>query len=312
MEPGKENYRGRKTNLAKLQEIIVEIKSNEKSLTSNWTEILEARRSLFDLNIRELWHYRDLLVNFIKRDFVATYKQTILGPLWFFIQPLLTSFIFTLVFAKFAKVTTGGLPYIPFYLSGLIIWNFFSESLIKISNSFQTNKDIFSKVYFPRLIVPISILISGLTRFLVQFILLVTIITFHVQKGEIHDPFSPDLLYIPFLLLFAGGFSFGLGLILTSLTTRYRDLTNLLGFGVQLLMYATPVIYPISSLSEEHRSIVSMNPLSPVIESFRQILIDPQTFAPQGLLYSLTLMLIVLATGILIFSKVEKNFIDSI
>jgi lipopolysaccharide transport system permease protein len=279
---------------------------------TGWTEILEPSGSPLRLNLGEVWHYRDLLVSFIKRDFTATYKQTILGPLWFFIQPLFTTFIFTLIFGKFAKLSTDGLPYVPFYLSGLILWNFFSDSFIKISNTFNANVEIFSKVYFPRVIVPLSILCSSFIKFLIQLLLFLLILAISVWNDELKLELHSRLLIVPFLLLLIGGYAIGLGMLFSSLTVKYRDLNHLLGFGIQLLMYATPIIYPINSLDEKYQKIANLNPLSPIVESFRYACFGNAYFSGSGLFYSFIVMVFVLAIGIVAFKSIERTFIDSI
>ena len=278
-----------------------------------WTEIIQPKKGLFDLKIKELWRYRDLLGMFIRRDFVATYKQTILGPLWFFIQPLLMTLMFTLVFGSFAKISTDGLPQILFYLSGITIWNYFSESFTKTSTVFRDNANIMGKVYFPRLIMPLSIISSNLTRFLIQFLMFISILIFYKITGRAENVHTGWMVLItPLLLLMMAGFALGAGMIISASTTKYRDLTFLLAFGVQLLMYATPVIYPINALPEKYKVFVSANPLAAVVETFRYIYLGSGFFSWGNLLYSFSCMMVLLFAGVIIFNKVEKSFMDTV
>ena len=291
--------------IARLFKIMNEVKKG-------WTEIIEPQHSAFDLRLRQLWQYRDLLKLWVRRDFVATYKQTILGPLWFFIQPLITTLMFTIVFGKFAKLSTDGLPQVLFYLSGVTIWNYFSDSFTKTATVFKDNANIFGKVYFPRLIMPLSIIASNLVRFSIQFLLFVVILIFYKIFGNPKVQPNWMILLTPYLILLMAGFSLGGGMIISAMTTKYRDLIFLLTFGVQLFMYATPVIYPISSLAAKYKPLVMANPISSVVETFRYAYLGTGTFSWGALLYSTVFMLILLFSGTLIFNKVEKNFMDSV
>jgi lipopolysaccharide transport system permease protein len=277
---------------------------------ASWTEIIEPRTSLWKLNLRELWEYRDLLWMWVKRDFAATYKQTALGPLWFFIQPLLTTIMFVIVFGRFAKLSTDGLPQILFYLSGITIWNYFAESLTRTATVFKDNANIFGKVYFPRLVIPVSIVVSNLAKFAIQFLLFAALLVYYWAKGVITPGWQVALL--PVLLMLMAGFALGAGMLISAMTTRYRDLIFLLTFGVQLFMYATPVIYPLSSLDEKYRSIAALNPLSPVVETFRYAFLGSGTFSFASLGYSAICMLVLLVVGVLVFNKVEKTFMDTV
>lgn len=285
---------------------------NTELTTQQWTEVIEPKTSLFDLKLKEVWNYRDLLFMFVKRDFTATYKQTILGPLWFFIQPILTTLMFTVVFGKFAGLSSDGQPRMLFYLAGLTIWNYFAECFTKTSNVFTANAGIFGKVYFPRLVTPLSIVVSGLMRFGIQFILFLSFYAFFLLKGV--DTLHPNwmILLTPVLILLMAGFALGTGMIFSSLTTKYRDLGFLLAFGVQLLMYATPVIYPVNSLPEKYKAYVLANPLSSIVETFRYAFLGSGHFSWNSLLYSSVVMLVLLVTGAVIFNKVEKNFMDTV
>ncbi len=281
-------------------------------IASNKKEIIKPHKSLFDLRLIELWNYRDLLFMFVKRDFLASYTQTILGPLWFFIQPIFTTLMFVFVFGNIAGISTDGQPKILFYLSGLVIWNYFSDGLNKTANVFVANSGIFGKVYFPRLIMPLSIVVSGLLRFFIQFLLFLAIFCYYNIKGDVTFSFSTALLLLPFLIILMAGFSFGLGLIITSLTTKYRDLSMFIGFGIGLLMYATPVIYPMNAVPAKYLFLVKANPISPIIEAFRYAFLGSGMFSVLNLLYSTFCMAIILFIGVITFSKVEQNFMDTV
>lgn len=285
---------------------------NSELGTQQWTEVIEPKTSLFDLKLKEVWNYRDLLFMFVKRDFTATYKQTILGPLWFFIQPILTTLMFTIVFGKFAGLSSDGQPRMLFYLAGLTIWNYFAECFTKTSNVFTANAGIFGKVYFPRLVTPLSIVVSGLMRFGIQFVLFLCFYAFFLVKGV--DTLHPNwmILLTPVLVVLMAGFALGTGMIFSSLTTKYRDLGFLLAFGVQLLMYATPVIYPVNSLPEKYKAYVLANPLSSIVETFRYAFLGSGHFNWNSLLYSTVVMLVLLVAGVVIFNKVEKSFMDTV
>ncbi|MFI5195536.1 MAG: ABC transporter permease [Chitinophagales bacterium] len=285
--------------------------SNE---SEKWDINITSRGGYLDFNSKELWHYRDLLMMFVKKDIITVYKQTILGPIWFVIQPILTTLMFVLVFGKIANIGTDEVPPILFYLGGLTMWNYFSETLNITSKTFTDNANIFGKVYFPRLILPLSKVISGMIKFLVQFglFLLVWVYFFLVKKS-----ISPNayILLIPVLLVIMAMLSLGFGLFITSMTTKYRDLAFLVAFGVQLLMYATPVIFPLSNIQGHPRILLCMklNPLSPLFETFKYAFFGKGgSFSLPWLLYSVGFTTILLFSGILIFNKVEKRFIDTV
>lgn len=275
-----------------------------------WTETIEADHSLFDLKLGEVWRYKDLVYMFVKRDFVSSFKQTILGPVWFFINPILTTIVFVVVFGKIAGLSTDGLPQILFYLSGVTLWNYFSTSLTGASSVFTTNASIFGKVYFPRLVMPITIVISNLMRFGVQFILFIMVWIYYLVKGDI----TPNvwLLATPLLIILMAAFAMGAGMIISSLTTKYRDLQMLLGFGVSLFMYATPVIYPLSSLSGIWKKIAFYNPLTGIFECFKYGWLGSGDFSPEMLLISSIIIFVMLAVGTVVFNKVEKSFMDTV
>ena len=276
-----------------------------------WTEEIISGKSLFSVNLKEVWRYRDLLLMLVKRDFILFYKQTILGPIWFFIQPIFTTLIYVVLFGQVAKLSTDGLPQMVFYLSGVTIWNYFSEVLNKTAIVFQNNASIFGKVYFPRLIMPLSIVFSGLLKFLVQFCLFIAVVLyFAIIKSSI----NPNLwiLTTPVLLILMAAFALGLGMIFSSMTTKYKDLTMLLSFGVQLFMYVTPVVYTIKSIPSKYKWIVEYNPLTSIFECFRHGYLGAGNFDPFTLIYSTIFIVVLLIIGVLIFNKVEKSFMDTV
>jgi lipopolysaccharide transport system permease protein len=283
----------------------------EETASEKWDLIIQPKNRLFDIDLAALWRYRDLITLFVRRDFVSKYKQTILGPLWFVLQPALTTIMFALIFSRIAKISTDGLPPILFYMSGTVAWTYFSTCLNSTSNTFITNAMIFGKVYFPRLAVPISIVISTLIQFFIQFALLILVMAFYRFKGiEFH--LSIFTLIIPVLILLMALMGLGFGIVISSLTTKYRDLVYLVTFGVQLWMYATPIVYPLSSIPEKYRLWVLLNPLTSVIETFRFALLGSGTFNPLQLLYSTIFAFAIVIIGIILFNRVEKTFIDTV
>lgn len=276
-----------------------------------WTEEITPIHSVFDLRIGELWRYRDLLVMFVKRDFVATYKQTILGPIWFFIQPLLTTVTFMVIFGNIAKISTDGLPQMVFYMAGITLWNYFSECLNKTATVFKDNANIFGKVYFPRLIMPLSIVVSNLVRFGIQFTLFLAVWAWYLIKGAQLAP-NMYLLLTPYLIFLMAIIGLGAGMLISALTTKYRDLIFLLTFGVQLLMYATPVIYPMSNLPAKYALFIKANPLSAIVETFRFGFTGSGLFSWYSLAYSSVFAFVLLLFGTLVFNKVEKSFMDTV
>lgn len=277
----------------------------------NWSMVIKPKRHLLDIDLEDIWRYRDLIKLFVRRDFVAKYKQTILGPLWFLIQPLLTTLIYTVVFGNIANIPTDGLPHILFYMTGIIGWTYFSTCLNSTSNTFVANAGIFGKVYFPRLTLPISVVISSLIQFFIQFALLAAFMVYYKLVGAEFHP-NIYMLILPFLIILMAGLGLGFGIIISSLTTKYRDLTNLVGFGVQLWMYATPIIYPLSEIPDKYRIFVLANPLTPIIETFRFALLGAGTINWYHLLYSFGFTVFVLAIGIVLFNKVEQSFMDTV
>lgn len=287
-----------------------EINTNNQQ-TEDWDLVIKGHTSLFDIKFYDLWRYRDLLLLFVKRDFISFYKQTILGPLWFFIQPILTTIVFSFVFGKLAGISTDGLPKFLFYLSGITAWNYFSDCLTKTSTVFKDNANIFGKVYFPRLIMPLSIVTSNLVRFGVQLVMLLLMMGyFALQGADFHVTYA--LLFFPFLVLLMALLGLGLGLIITAMTTKYRDLSFLVTFGVQLLMYATTVIYPLSAAPAAYKKYIELNPMTGIIEAFRFAFLGKGEFTLWSIGYSVLFTVVVLFLGILIFNKTEKNFVDTI
>jgi lipopolysaccharide transport system permease protein len=276
-----------------------------------WTETIEDKHSLFDLKLKEVWKYKDLIYMFVKRDFVSGFKQTILGPIWFFINPILTTIVYLIVFGKIANLPTDGAPPLLFYLAGVTLWNYFSSALTGTSYTFAGNANIFGKVYFPRLVTPISIVISNLMRFGVQMLLFVIVWIYYLTKGDIHPNWSWILL-TPFLILLMAVFALGTGMIFSSLTTKYKDLNMILGFGVSLYMYATPVIYPASSLSGIFKKLSYYNPLTGIFECFKYSWIGVGDFSPLMLGISTIIILVIFMIGLVIFNKVEKTFMDTV
>lgn len=257
-----------------------------------WTETIESDHSLLSLNLKEVWHYKDLVYMFVKRDFVSSFKQTVLGPIWFFINPIFTTLVYLIVFGNIANLPTDGAPKILFYLAGVTLWNYFSSSLTSTSNVFVGNAGIFGKVYFPRLVMPLSIVISNLMRFGVQMLLFLLFFFYYLFKGEV----QPNLwiLATPFLILLMAAFALGVGMIFSSLTTKYRDLQMLLSFGVSLYMYATPVIYPVSALPKTIQSYALWNPLTGIFECFKYAWLGVGDFNPMMLVYATILIFAIL------------------
>ncbi|MCA9034587.1 MAG: ABC transporter permease [Planctomycetaceae bacterium] len=276
-----------------------------------WDLIIRPKRHLLDVNLQEIWDYRDLLYMFVKRDIVTVYQQTILGPIWFFVQPIATMLTYVIVFGRIANISTDGVPAPMFYLSGVIIWNYFQDCLLKTSGTFVSNAGIFGKVYFPRLIVPLSQVISGVIKFLIQFLLFLALWVWYLINADALHP-NLWLLSTVYCLLLMAGMGLGLGIIFSSLTTKYRDLNFLLAFGVQLLMYATPIIYPMSVLSENMRWYLWWNPISHVMEAFKYGFLGSGSASIAGLAYTTGFTVITLILGVIIFNRTEQTFMDTV
>ena len=275
--------------------------------------VITPNRGWFDLNLYEIWRYRDLLWIFVKRDFTTFYKQTILGPLWFFIQPLISTIVFTVIFNRVAGIPTDEIPPFLFYMSGIIAWNYFSSCLTSTSGTFTTNAGLFGKVYFPRIIVPLSTVVSGLFRFGIQLIMFLGFYFYYLFTGNQHINASyQTLLFIPLMIIQMAMLGQGLGMIISSLTTKYRDLNYLASFGTQLVMYASPIVYPLSVVPEKYKFYILANPMTPIIEGFRKAFIGAGYLDINLFFYSTIFSLITFLIGLLIFNKIEKNFIDTV
>lgn len=275
-----------------------------------YTEI-KPQNKWYDIDFKAIWNYRDLLMLFVRRDFVAVYKQTVLGPVWFFVQPILTTLVFTIVFGNIAELPTDGIPPLLFYLTGITFWNYFASCLTATSNTFVANAGVFGKVYFPRLITPLSVVVSNLIKFGIQFLLFVGVFIFYLSKGAIQPNWTALLL--PVYIIVMAGLGLGFGILISSLTTKYRDFTFLVGFGVQLLMYASPIIYPFSMLEEKYRLILNIvNPMSSIIEAIKYGFLGEGIFSPLYLGISFLYMCVLLFVGIVVFHKVEKSFMDTV
>jgi len=283
--------------------------------TENHEWTIEAKSSLFDLKLNEVWAYRDLLLLLVRRDFVSFYKQTILGPLWFFIQPLFTTIIFTFIFGNLAGISTDGLPKPLFYMAGITAWNYFADCLTKTSTVFKDNANIFGKVYFPRLIMPLSIVVSNLVRFGVQMILFLLMMAYYHFIVGAHFSITWAITLFPLIVVLMALLGLGAGMIISAMTTKYRDLAFLVTFGVQLLMYATTVIYPLSTAIEKYPDyawLIEYNPMTPIIETFRYGFLGEGSFSWTSLSYASGITLGLLLVGIVVFNKVEKNFVDTV
>lgn len=285
----------------------------ERQITEqeNWSLVIRPQRAWWDLRLGDLWRYRDLVWLFVWRDFVAYYKQTILGPLWYLIQPIMTTGVFTIIFGNIAQLSTDGLPPFLFYLAGNTVWAYFSACLTSTSDTFRGNAGLFGKVYFPRLAIPVSIVISQIISFGIRMLVFLGFFAYFLASGSDINP-NWWILSLPILLFIMAGLGLGMGIIVSSLTTKYRDLQQLVGFGVQLLMYGTPVIYPLSSINGQWRWLILANPMTPVVEMFRFAFLGTSAISPMYLLYSMGFVFVVLLIGVLIFNRVETTFMDTV
>ncbi len=276
-----------------------------------YNTVIKPKNKLFDIDFKELWEYRDLFSMFVKRDIITQYKQTILGPAWFFIQPAITTIMYMIVFGGIAGIPTDGLPQPMFYLAGIVCWQYFADCLNKTSSTFTTNQAIFGKVYFPRLIVPLSTVASNLVRMGIQFLMFLAVYIYYILTGVEVAP-NIYIVLLPVLILMLAGLSLGFGIIISSLTTKYRDLTILFTFIVQLWMYATPIIYPLSSMSAKRQWIMALNPVTSIVETFKYGTMGVGTFSWLQLGYSFGFMVVLMAIGIVIFNKVQRSFMDTV
>lgn len=280
----------------------------------DWLFEIKPKDQFFRLHLKEIWQYRDLLFLFVRRDVVTVYKQTVLGPLWYLIQPLFTSVIFTIIFNNVAGIQTGNIPPFLFNLGGVMVWNYFTSCLNDTSDTFKKNASVFGKVYFPRLIVPLSIVISNLLKFGIQFFIFIAFYIFYAFQG-LEVQFNNATIFFPLLIALMGILGLGLGMIISSMVTKYRDLTFLVTFGVQLLMYVSAVMYPMALLKEKLPQfgwLIEYNPLAYVIETSRYMLLNEGAISVGGLLYTVIVTLVLFFVGLLIFNKTEKNFIDTV
>jgi lipopolysaccharide transport system permease protein len=281
-------------------------------ITERWTSIIRPATGWFDLRLADLWRYRDLIMLFVKRDFITVYSQTILGPLWYLLQPLLTTAVFVVVFGHITRVPTEGLPMVLFYLLGTVTWNYFSACLVKTSTTFTSNAQMFGKIYFPRLVIPVSVVVSNFVSFAIQFSLYLLVFLFFFLKGEAVITFRLSMLLLPLLVLQMAALGLGCGIIVSALTTRYRDLAQLVGFGVQLWMFVTPVVYPASVIPVQWKWILLLNPMAMTIETFRYSLHGVGNFQGMELAVSFLMTAFVCAIGVMLFSRIEKTFTDTV
>jgi len=279
---------------------------------NEWTEVISPKTSLLDLKLAELWKYRDLIVIFARRDIISTYKQTILGPLWFFIQPIITSILFTVVFTNIAHMGTDGVNPFLFYLCSNICWAYFSSSLNSNSNIFVSNAGIFGKVYFPRLAAPIATTISNFVKLIIQLLVFLAVYIYDYYKFYPSIQPNLNLLWVPYLLFLMTFLGLGLGIIISSLTTKYRDFNILIGFGVSLLMYVSAVIYPVSSLSEKYKYYISFNPIASIMETFRFAFLGTGSYDFFHLIYATVFTFIVFFSGLIMFNRIERTFMDTV
>ncbi len=284
---------------------------NDSQYPEEWTYIIEPKGKWFDLKLKEIWSYRDLIYLFFHRDFVSRFKQTILGPIWYLIQPLFSAGIFTVVFGNIAQISTDGLPKFLFYMSGTVVWRYFADCLAETSSTFSGNAALFGKVYFPRMSLPISKLLTNLVAFSIQFLFFLCFLGYFLFKGAEVHPNSAILLF-PVLLILMAAMGLGVGIIVSSATTKYRDLQHLVGFGTQLLMYATPIIYPLSAIPGKYRWLLFANPMTPVVEAFRYGFMGAGSLDAFHLLYSGLFSLLVLVVGLVFFNRIERTFMDTV
>ena len=280
-------------------------------MAEDWTLVIKPEKRLLDVDIKGIWRYRDLWYMYVKRDIVTVYKQTILGPLWFFIQPIFTTAMYMFVFGGLAGISTDGVPQPLFYLSGIMLWNYFSECFNGASNTFTANAGIFGKVYFPRLVVPLASLTSNLIKMLIQLLLFIVVYVYYVAIGGPVSINATALLF-PILVFMLAFHALSWGLIVSSLTSKYRDLRYLVGFGLQLFMYATPIIYPLSAAGDKFRWALELNPLTPIFEAFKFGVLGSGSLSWGGLLYSFVFMVVMLFFSVIIFNRVERNFMDTV
>jgi lipopolysaccharide transport system permease protein len=287
------------------------IQTTNKLEKDNWSIEIKPKKKLLDVDLKDIWRYRDLYYMYVKRDIITVYKQTILGPLWFLIQPILTTIMYMFVFGGLAGISTDGIPQPLFYMSGILLWNYFNAAFMVSSNVFTANASVFGKVYFPRLVVPLSGITSNLIKFGIQLILFIAIYLYYYIQG-VNLTINWTIILFPILILMIALHAMSWGLIISALTTKYRDLTQLVTFGIQLFMYVTPVIYPLSAAPEKYRMLISFNPLTSIFETFKYSCMGSGSLDWIGLGYSFIVLLITLFLSIIIFNRVERNFMDTV
>lgn len=288
-----------------------QIQTNDRN--DDWTTVIKPRTGWFDIDLQELWRYRDLIVMFVKRNFTVLYKQTILGPLWIILNPLITTVLFNVVFGGIAGLSTDGTPSFLFYMAGNTLWTFFASCINNTANTFVANSQVFGKVYFPRLSTPISQVLTSLINFFIQFVMFLLFwVYFWATGSQIH--LTLWVIALPFVVLEVMLLGLGVGIIVSALTTKYRDLAIAVGFGVQLWMYISPVVYPLSSLSESPRlrALMTLNPMTAPVEVFRMATLGTGTVMVGNLVYSVVVTLVALVAGIILFSRIEKTFMDTV
>ena len=281
-------------------------------MKENWSTVIKPKTGWFDINFRELWQYRDLIVMFIKRNFVSSYKQTILGPLWFVINPLLTSLMYTVVFGQIARISTDGVPQFLYYIAGNTAWAYFSTCLTSTSHTFTGNAHLFGKVYFPRLVSPISTVIYAMFSLIIQTVLMIIFMGYYIFIAHANVHPNITLVFVPLMVLHMAVLGMGCGIIISSLTTKYRDLSVLVGFGVQLWMYATPIVYPLSAVPLGLEKVIRLNPMTPVVNNFKYAFLGSGSFEVDSWIISGAVSFVILMVGIVIFSKIEKTFMDTV
>jgi lipopolysaccharide transport system permease protein len=283
----------------------------DSNTAKTWDSIIQPKSEWFNIPFREIYSYRDLIYLFVKRDFVTFYKQTILGPLWYIIQPLVNSVIFTIIFSKVAKIPTDGIPPFLFYMAGTVTWGYFAACLTQTSNTFVANREIFGKVYFPRMTVPISIVITGICQFLIQFVIFLGFLLYYWSQGAQVRP-TIMVLTIPLILLQMSILGLGMGILISALVTKYRDLTFAMTFAVQIWMYITPVVYPLTQVPEKYRILYVLNPMVSIVESFRGAFLGGSSIEPSHILISVIVTMCIFFTGMVLFSRIEKTFMDTV
>lgn len=288
-----------------------DLSTKKLSENTKWDLVIKPKNSWFDIDIIEIWKYRELIYMFVKRDFVTFYKQTILGPLWYVIQPLFTTLVFTIIFGQIAKIPTDGLPPFLFYMAGNVTWAYFASSLQRTSDTFSTNAHIFGKVYFPRLTVPIAVVLVNFLQYIIQFILFLGFYFYFYLRGSDLVP-NIYLLTVPLLILQMAFLGFGMGILISSMTTKYKDLRFAMNFFVQLWMYATPIIYPLSQIPESVRGYYSLNPMVSIVEGFRYAFFGVSAIELENFVTSWLITVAVVVAGVLIFSRLERTFMDTV